>query len=70
LTTLVGKVVVDAVDEDSIAVQIISVIFIFVPIPVYIIARLFLIILPLITFRALPPGALTDVNWGVYIPHL
>jgi hypothetical protein len=70
LTTLVGKVVVNAVDEDSIAVQIISVIFIFVPIPVYIIARLFLIILPLISFRALPPGALTDVNWGVYIPHL
>lgn len=37
---------------------------------VYPIARLFLIILPLIALRALPPGALTDVNWSVYIPHI
>ncbi|KAJ7151311.1 hypothetical protein C8R43DRAFT_1235942 [Mycena crocata] len=36
----------------------------------YSIARLFLIILPLIALRSPPPGALTDVNWSVYIPHL
>jgi hypothetical protein len=39
-------------------------------IPAYIIARLFLIILPLIALRALPPGAITDVNWSIYIPHV
>ncbi|KAJ7268290.1 hypothetical protein C8J57DRAFT_1067166 [Mycena rebaudengoi] len=42
----------------------------FTPISIYIIARLFLITLPLIALRALPPGALTDFNWSVYIPHL
>ncbi|KAJ6565580.1 hypothetical protein DFH09DRAFT_984336, partial [Mycena vulgaris] len=33
-------------------------------------ARLFLIVLPFTTLRALPPGAFTDVNWSIYIPHL
>ncbi|KAJ7151313.1 hypothetical protein C8R43DRAFT_886755 [Mycena crocata] len=37
---------------------------------IYPIARLFLIVLPLIALRASPPGALTDVNWSIYIPHL
>ncbi|KAJ7151288.1 hypothetical protein C8R43DRAFT_886723 [Mycena crocata] len=37
---------------------------------IYPIARLFLIVLPLIALRAPPPGALTDVNWSIYIPHL
>jgi hypothetical protein len=41
-----------------------------VPIPIYIIARLILIILPLVAMRSLPSGALMDVNWSVYIPHL
>jgi hypothetical protein len=41
-----------------------------VPIPIYVIARLVLIILPLVALRSLPPGALMDVNWSVYIPHL
>jgi hypothetical protein len=40
------------------------------PIPIYIIARLVLIILPLIALRSLPSGAFMDVNWSVYIPHL
>ncbi|KAJ7700440.1 hypothetical protein B0H17DRAFT_1251388 [Mycena rosella] len=39
-------------------------------IPLYIISRLFLIILPFTTLRALPPGAFTDVNWSVFILHL
>jgi hypothetical protein len=39
-------------------------------IPIYVIARLILIILPLVALRSLPPGALVDVNWSVYIPHL
>ncbi|KAJ7700419.1 hypothetical protein B0H17DRAFT_1251330 [Mycena rosella] len=38
--------------------------------PLYIISRLFLVILPFTTLRALPPGAFRDVNWSVYIPHL
>ncbi|KAJ7204978.1 hypothetical protein GGX14DRAFT_645527 [Mycena pura] len=36
----------------------------------YIIARLFLIVLPFTTLRALPPGAFVDVDWSIYIPHL
>ncbi|KAJ7450759.1 hypothetical protein FB451DRAFT_1566418 [Mycena latifolia] len=39
-------------------------------IPTYIIARLFLVILPFTALRALPPGAFMDVDWRVYIPHL
>ncbi|KAJ6565615.1 hypothetical protein DFH09DRAFT_1157669 [Mycena vulgaris] len=38
--------------------------------PIYIIIRLFLIILPFITLHKLPPGAFADVNWSVYVPHL
>ncbi|KAJ7151293.1 hypothetical protein C8R43DRAFT_951110 [Mycena crocata] len=36
---------------------------------IYPVARLFLIVLPLVSLRELPSGALTDVNWSVYIPH-
>ncbi|KAJ7910812.1 hypothetical protein B0H13DRAFT_2272304 [Mycena leptocephala] len=43
---------------------------IIVPIPLYVIARLVLIILPLVALRSLPSGAFVDVNWSVYIPHL
>ncbi|KAJ7035121.1 hypothetical protein C8F04DRAFT_1099121 [Mycena alexandri] len=39
-------------------------------VPVYILCRLFLIVLPFTTLRALPTGALVDVDWSVYIPHL
>ncbi|KAJ7910798.1 hypothetical protein B0H13DRAFT_2485104 [Mycena leptocephala] len=39
-------------------------------IPIYVIARLVLIILPLVALRSLPSGALMDVNWSVYILHL
>ncbi|KAJ7119940.1 hypothetical protein C8R43DRAFT_900933, partial [Mycena crocata] len=37
---------------------------------IYPIARLYLIILPLISLRDLPMGTFTDVDWNVYIPHL
>ncbi|KAJ7247087.1 hypothetical protein C8J57DRAFT_1674670 [Mycena rebaudengoi] len=36
----------------------------------YVIARLFLIVLPLIALRAPAAGSLMDVNWSIYIPHL
>ncbi|KAJ7209305.1 hypothetical protein GGX14DRAFT_697902 [Mycena pura] len=39
-------------------------------IPVYVIARLFLIVLPFAALRALPSGAFVDVDWSIYIPHL
>ncbi|KAJ7831576.1 hypothetical protein B0H13DRAFT_2431531 [Mycena leptocephala] len=42
----------------------------FTPILIYVMARLVLIILPLVGLRSLPSGALMDVNWSVYIPHL
>ncbi|KAF8215218.1 hypothetical protein K438DRAFT_772947 [Mycena galopus ATCC 62051] len=38
-------------------------------IPIYISARLILIILPLMALRAPPPTAFVDVNWSTYIPH-
>ncbi|KAJ6582306.1 hypothetical protein B0H19DRAFT_928116 [Mycena capillaripes] len=37
--------------------------------PIYIPARLGLIILPLIALRSLPASAFADVNWSAYIPH-
>ncbi|KAF7369970.1 hypothetical protein MSAN_00626900 [Mycena sanguinolenta] len=39
-------------------------------IPIYIAARLILIILPLAELRSLPASAFVDVNWSTYIPHL
>jgi hypothetical protein len=39
-------------------------------IPLYIIARLFLLIIPFTSLRTLPPDTFVDVNWSVYIPHL
>jgi hypothetical protein len=42
----------------------------YIAIPLYIGARLILIILPFTTLRALPPSAFVDVNWSIYIPHL
>ncbi|KAJ7910785.1 hypothetical protein B0H13DRAFT_1876383 [Mycena leptocephala] len=41
-----------------------------VSISLYVIARLILIILPLVAMRALPSGTFVDVNWSTYIPHL
>jgi hypothetical protein len=41
-----------------------------VSISLYVIARLVLIILPLVALRSLPSGAFVDVNWSTYIPHL
>ncbi|KAJ7151294.1 hypothetical protein C8R43DRAFT_1067483 [Mycena crocata] len=59
----------DRVDEDS-AVHTLMVYISLLAYVMYPIARLFLIVLPLIALRAPPPGTLTDVNWSVYIPHL
>ncbi|KAJ7086918.1 hypothetical protein C8R44DRAFT_893325 [Mycena epipterygia] len=39
-------------------------------ISIYIIARIFLVAIPFASLRALSPGALIDVDWSVYIPHL
>ncbi|KAJ7620385.1 hypothetical protein FB45DRAFT_150362, partial [Roridomyces roridus] len=36
----------------------------------YILARLFLIALPLAELRSLPSSAYMDVNWATYIPHI
>ncbi|KAF7369967.1 hypothetical protein MSAN_00626500 [Mycena sanguinolenta] len=42
----------------------------FVGIPLYIAARLILIVLPLTELRFLPASAFVDVNWSTYIPHI
>jgi hypothetical protein len=39
-------------------------------IPIYVVARIFLIVLSFMALRSLPPGALIDVDWTSYIPHL
>ncbi|KAF7370014.1 hypothetical protein MSAN_00631400 [Mycena sanguinolenta] len=39
-------------------------------IPIYIAARIILIVLPLAELRSLPASAFMDVNWSTYIPHL
>jgi hypothetical protein len=57
-------------DMDSVVGVASSIVVSFLPIPIYIIACLFLIVVALISFRALPPAALTNVNWSSYIPHL
>ncbi|KAF7370052.1 hypothetical protein MSAN_00635200 [Mycena sanguinolenta] len=41
-----------------------------VGIPIYVAARLILIILPLADLRSLPASALVDVNWSMCIPHI
>lgn len=38
--------------------------------PIYIVARLILIALPLTALRSLPPSAFVGVNWSTYIPHI
>ncbi|KAF7370017.1 hypothetical protein MSAN_00631700 [Mycena sanguinolenta] len=39
-------------------------------IPIYIAARIILIILPLMELRSLPASAFVDVNWSTYLPHI
>ncbi|KAJ7151291.1 hypothetical protein C8R43DRAFT_1067476 [Mycena crocata] len=60
----------DSVDDDSAWTVVVAGIPLFLGLVIYPIARLFLIVLPLIALRAPPPGTLTDINWSVYIPHL
>lgn len=52
------------------AIETISLIAIIGFFPIYILARLTIIALPLIALRSLPPSAFVDVNWSTYIPHL
>ncbi|KAJ7910780.1 hypothetical protein B0H13DRAFT_596172 [Mycena leptocephala] len=66
---LVALVAIADIDESQLREAKLA-IGIFVPISIYVIARLALIILPLVGMRSLPLGALMDVNWSVYIPHL
>lgn len=36
----------------------------------YVIARIVLLVLPLMALRALPPGAYVEVNWISFLPHI
>lgn len=42
----------------------------FIGTPLYIIARVFLLVLPFTSLRNLPAGAFQQVDWTVYLPHL
>jgi hypothetical protein len=57
-------------DKESPSTEMMLQIGFIVPIPICIIARLVLVILPLVALRSLPPGAFVDVSWSTYIPHL
>lgn len=46
-----------------------SIIIGLVGIPVYIVARLILLVLAFTTLRSLPPGAYETVYWTTFIPH-
>ncbi|KAJ6449588.1 hypothetical protein C8R45DRAFT_145261 [Mycena sanguinolenta] len=46
------------------------VVIIVLSIPLYIAARIILIVLPLAELRSLPASAFVDVNWSTYIPHI
>jgi hypothetical protein len=59
----------DLVEDDSVPDKLMAVIAA-LSILIYPIARLFLIVLPLIALRAPAAGSLMDVNWSVYIPHV
>ncbi|KAJ7130456.1 hypothetical protein C8R44DRAFT_731978 [Mycena epipterygia] len=60
---------IPGIEMEDILSTIVEILFL-VSIPLYPIARLFLIILPFTSLRALPPDAFIDVDWSVYIPHL
>ncbi|KAJ7130466.1 hypothetical protein C8R44DRAFT_872266 [Mycena epipterygia] len=62
-TSIGGTVLKDTLD-------LICIIIVFILIPLYPIARLFLITMTFTSLRALPPGTFIDVDWSVYIPHL
>ncbi|KAJ7219864.1 hypothetical protein C8J57DRAFT_1731930 [Mycena rebaudengoi] len=57
------------VDDDSVPKGVLGLASLLVSL-IYPIARLFLIVLPLIALRAPAAGSLMDVNWSIYIPHL
>ncbi|KAJ7890432.1 hypothetical protein B0H13DRAFT_2340952 [Mycena leptocephala] len=56
-------------DRNSPTARTILAIIVLLTIPIYLIARLVTMILPLTALRALPPGTFRDVNWTAYIPH-
>ncbi|KAJ7923443.1 hypothetical protein B0H13DRAFT_2316392 [Mycena leptocephala] len=58
------------VDESQWIGKVMLAIGFYVPIPIYVIARLVLILVPLIGLRFLPSGAFMDVNRSMYILHL
>jgi hypothetical protein len=39
-------------------------------IPLYLIARMALLVLPFIALRALPPGAYVQLDWVSFLPHI
>ncbi|KAJ6481029.1 hypothetical protein C8R45DRAFT_831988, partial [Mycena sanguinolenta] len=38
--------------------------------PIYTVARLILVVLPLTNLRSLPASAFIDIQWSIYMPHL
>ncbi|KAJ7243263.1 hypothetical protein C8J57DRAFT_1083796 [Mycena rebaudengoi] len=70
IVALCGTALVTDLFEDGSVPDILMTVISVLSILIYPIARVFLIILPLIALRAPPAGSLVDVNWSVYISHL
>ncbi|KAF7370034.1 hypothetical protein MSAN_00633400 [Mycena sanguinolenta] len=64
LLPLIGIIIIDQVDESALGV------ITTLASPIYIAARVILVVLPLVGLRSLPVSALVDVNWSTYIPHI
>ncbi|KAF7370038.1 hypothetical protein MSAN_00633800 [Mycena sanguinolenta] len=61
----------DSEDEDWVSVvSAAAVVIVMLGGPIYIAARLILIVLPFVELRLLPPSVFVDVNWSTYIPHI
>ena len=46
------------------------VVIFFMLVAVYVVSRFILLILPLILLHNLPPGALIELNWTEFFPHI
>lgn len=39
-------------------------------VPLYILARVLIVVLAFVTLRSLPPGVCTEIPWSTFIPHI
>ncbi|KAJ7207241.1 hypothetical protein GGX14DRAFT_698321 [Mycena pura] len=69
LLGLIALAIVSKIEGNSTIFRAVALPVFVLSILLYIVARLFLIVLPFTALRALPPGAFVDVDWNLYLPH-